>query len=111
MDKEVPMDLSSSLSDQVAEETGTVDRPTEPQQIRDEGMDTNPDGVPSNGASDGSPQSDPMQTDKPKPKSAFIKVMELDSEDMFLAWVGAFFRESAEFKGDYPTLRVTIFRE
>ena len=96
------MDLSPrSPSDQIADEgrttagAGTVDecadRPAETQQ------DIDLQGGLSTPVSDGAPQSSPASTpsaDKPTPKSAFVKIMELDKEDMLMAWLEAFFGES-----------------
>ena len=61
--------------------------------------DTNTEMAPSEGtfstAPDKSPVSHPTPPKtKPKPKYAFVKIMELDEEKMFISYLEAFFGES-----------------
>lgn len=113
VEEEVPKDPSYSPSDQIAGEgkttaaTRTVDQcadgPAETRQVKD--MDTTSmdlSGGTSNPIPDNTPQSDPTSkpstNSKPKPKSAFIKIMELDEKDMLMAWMEAFFGETLDIQ-------------
>lgn len=115
MDEDPPTDpshVSSNPSDQITGEKGataggeTTDKSTEgPAETRqaqdgeDADMAIHPDEGTSNPATGGDPSgSDPTptpSTDKPKPKSVFVKVMELEADDMLMAWLQAFFGESS----------------
>jgi hypothetical protein len=129
MDADVPMDPSDSPSDQIVDEgkapagAGSVDRcadtdrSVEAQQVPDANTMANDliEG-PRNPVFDDPPQSNPASspsTEKPKPKSAFVKVMELDEEDMLMAWLEAFFGEFPDMQRGLPplSLMMTNFRE
>ena len=109
----------SNLTDQIAENEGTgagegtidqsADKSGEAQNtVLGVKTDVDPvEGTP-NPASDGSsgPGPDPTSTptDKPKHKSAFVKVTELDEEEMPLAWIEAFTREFPDTEKRSPYL-------
>lgn len=98
--EDAPHSPSDRISEKGRENVGVVtvdDIPGETQEPQSAKMDIDLDGGSSNPASGCSPQSDPVSTPstgKPKPKSVFVKIMELDEEHMFIAWLQAFFGES-----------------
>ena len=106
-----PSDTPSTQPDQIMDERGTVaagspdttavddaDGPAETRGTRDMDADANlgkdnPNPIPGEPPSE--PDSEPP-ANKPKPRSAFVKISELQETDMITSWLQAFFGESLQ---------------
>ncbi|KAF9791022.1 hypothetical protein BJ322DRAFT_1216536 [Thelephora terrestris] len=95
-----PSHVSSNPADQITDEKGApageghMDHSPDGLAETRETQDANKDTDISEGTSESIPAASPAPptpTAKPKPKSVFVKVMELDADDMLMAWLQAFF--------------------
>lgn len=103
-EKESTNHSSHGLSNQADEEGKTVmeeaagqctDRPPESRHAKDTDTEMDPGGITSCPAPDKSSGSGPTSPEsKPKPKYAFVKIMELDEKKMLISYLEAFFGES-----------------